>query len=124
MMRFVVDECTGPKVSAWLKAQGHDVFSVFEDARGLDDEDIIRKAETEDRVIITNDKEFGEKAYWQHRPLSGVVVLRLSDERPVSKIRVLSKLLASHSDRLLRHHTTVTEARVRSTPIQPPEGTE
>ena len=52
-MSGLVDECTGPQVSAWLKAQGHDVFSILDDARGLDDEAIIRKAETEDRIIIT-----------------------------------------------------------------------
>ena len=28
-MRFLVDECTGPGVAAWLAGQGHDVFSVF-----------------------------------------------------------------------------------------------
>ena len=34
-MRFLVDECTGPKVAEWLRGQGHEVFSVFEEARGL-----------------------------------------------------------------------------------------
>lgn len=28
-MRFLVDECTGPKVAAWLRGEGHEVFSVF-----------------------------------------------------------------------------------------------
>jgi predicted nuclease of predicted toxin-antitoxin system len=36
-MRFLVDECTGPGVARWLTQQGHDVFSVFDDARGGDD---------------------------------------------------------------------------------------
>ena len=25
-MRFLVDECTGPKVAQWLRDQGHEVF--------------------------------------------------------------------------------------------------
>ena len=33
-MRFLVDECTGPAVARWLREQSHDVFSVFEEARG------------------------------------------------------------------------------------------
>lgn len=37
-MRFLVDECTGPSVARWLREQGHDVFSVFEQARGKDNE--------------------------------------------------------------------------------------
>jgi hypothetical protein len=36
-MRFLVDECTGPAVAAWLKDQGYDVFSIFEKARGIND---------------------------------------------------------------------------------------
>ena len=45
-MRFLVDECTGPAVAAWLREQNHEVFSVFDEARGLDDDEIIRKAFT------------------------------------------------------------------------------
>ena len=43
-MRFLVDECTGPAVAKWLQRSHHDVFSVYDKARGLDDESIIEKA--------------------------------------------------------------------------------
>ena len=43
-MRFLVDECTGPAVAGWLRDNGHDIFSVFDEARGMADDDIIRKA--------------------------------------------------------------------------------
>ncbi len=33
-MRFLVDECTGPAVARWLRDQSHEVFSVYEGARG------------------------------------------------------------------------------------------
>lgn len=36
-MRFLVDECTGPSVARWLREQGHNVVSVYEQMRGLDD---------------------------------------------------------------------------------------
>lgn len=54
-MRFIVDECTGPAVAEWLRNQNHEVFSVFEEARGMDDNDIIQKAHEENWIIITND---------------------------------------------------------------------
>ena len=62
-MRFLVDECTGPVAASWLRDQSNDVFSVFDEARGMDDEDIIRKARAEQRFLITNDKDFGDKVY-------------------------------------------------------------
>ena len=62
-MRFLVDECTGPAVAAWLRHQKHEVYSVFEQSRGMSDEDIIQKAASENWILITNDKDFGDKVY-------------------------------------------------------------
>jgi len=76
-MKFMVDECTGPGVASWLRNQDHDVFSVFDEARGMDDEGIITKALEDDRILITNDKGFGEKVYRDGRLHKGVILLRL-----------------------------------------------
>ena len=56
-MRFLVDECTGPAVALWLRNQSHEVFSVFEEARGMSDDGILAKAYSEDWILITNDKD-------------------------------------------------------------------
>jgi predicted nuclease of predicted toxin-antitoxin system len=80
-MRFLVDESTGPAVARWLREQQHEVFSVYEAARGLSDDEVIQKAYAENRILITNDKDFGEKVYRERRPHKGVVLLRLDDER-------------------------------------------
>jgi len=42
-MRFLVDGSTGPAVARWLRGQGHEVLSVYEEARGLPDDDVIRR---------------------------------------------------------------------------------
>ena len=49
-MRFLVDECTGPTVARWLRNQGHDVSSVYEENQGLNDGSILKKANTEKRI--------------------------------------------------------------------------
>ncbi|NBT35678.1 MAG: hypothetical protein EBT03_09105 [Betaproteobacteria bacterium] len=33
-MRFLVDECTGPAVARWLRERSHEVFSIYDSARG------------------------------------------------------------------------------------------
>ena len=112
-MRFLVDECTGPAVASWLKDHKHEVFSVFDEARGIDDDDVIQKAVDEKRILITNDKDFGDKVYRDGRLHRGVILLRLEDERSDSKIRVLSHLLDTYSDRLPDSFLVVTEKQVR-----------
>lgn len=112
-MRFLVDECTGSKVAHWLREQGHEVFSVFDDARGADDEWIIQKAFAENWLLITNDKDFGEKVYRERHAHHGVIFLRLADERAANKIAVLKQLLASYAERLPDQFVVVTETQVR-----------
>jgi hypothetical protein len=41
-MRFLVDESTGPSVARWLRGQGHQVFSIYEESRGITDEEVIQ----------------------------------------------------------------------------------
>ena len=112
-MRFLVDECTGPKVARWLRDQGHEIFSVYDEARGMDDEDIIRKADAEDWILITNDKDFGEKVYRERRPHRGVIFMRLADERVANKTEVLRRLIEGYADELPNRFVVVTETRVR-----------
>ena len=112
-MRFLVDECTGTAVARWLREHEHDVFSVYEEARGMDDHDVAQKAFIENRILITNDKDFGERIYRERQPHRGIVLLRLEDERAAIKIDVLRQLIASYADRLAGQYVVVTETRVR-----------
>ena len=112
-MRFLVDESTGPAVARWLREQGHEVFSVYGESRGLGDDEIIRKAYTENWILITNDKDFGEKVHRERRPHKGVVLLRLEDERAIVKIETIRKLLEKYSSRLADNFVVVNERRVR-----------
>lgn len=114
-MRFLVDECAGPRVAEWLLGEGHEVFSVFDETKGLSDDEILNKAFDEHWILITNDKDFGEMVFRERRPHHGVVFLRLDDERAVSKIAVLQDLLLNHANRLPERFVTVTETKVRFT---------
>ncbi len=112
-MRFLVDECAGPFVAEWLRASEHEVFSVYEEARGLVDDEVISAAYYGDYILVTNDKDFGEKVYRERRPHKGIVLMRLDDERAANKVEVLRRLLEAYADRLAGHFVVVTEKRVR-----------
>jgi len=112
-MRFLVDECTGPKVAAWLREQGHDVFSVYDEARGMKDQAILQQADSENRILITNDKDFGELVSRDQCAHRGVILIRIDDERSGNKITVLRKLLNNYADRLADEFVVVTDTRIR-----------
>jgi len=83
----------------------------------MTDDSILAKAYSEDRILITNDKDFGEMVCREKRPNHGVVFLRLRDERAASKIDAIKKLLDRHKDQLADTFVVVTETQVRFTQV-------
>lgn len=112
-MRFLVDECTGPAVARWLEERGHDVVSVYDDAPGIADAEVLRRAHAEERILVTNDKDFGERVYRERFPHCGIVLLRLDNERSQNKIDVLRRLLEEYAERLPNRFVVATAEQVR-----------
>jgi len=112
-MRFLVDECTGTRVSSWLAQQGYEVHCIYGEARGASDDEILKKAYAENWILVTNDKDFGELIYRTRRVHHGIIFLRLTDERSTAKIESLRLLLDRYADRLPEAFVVVTESKVR-----------
>ena len=104
-----MDECAGPALAQWLYLQEHDVISIVPDNRGLDDRSILQWAATDNRIVITCDKGFGELVFRHRLPHRGVILLRLEDETPTRKIAMLNYLLGEASHLLEDSFVVVTE---------------
>jgi predicted nuclease of predicted toxin-antitoxin system len=112
-MHFLVDECTGSTVARWLRDQGYEAFSVYAEVRSIIDDDILQKALNENWILITNDKEFGDKIFREGSLHRGIIFLRLDNERATNKINKLQLLLENYADRLPEQFVVVTENKVR-----------
>ncbi|HUQ72009.1 MAG TPA: DUF5615 family PIN-like protein [Planctomycetaceae bacterium] len=115
-MRFLVDECTGPHVARHLAALGHDVYSVYDSARGSSDTEVLARANAEQRILITSDRDFGEAVFRRGEPHCGIVLLRLEVERTAGKIDVIDRLLSQWAAELPGRFVVASEARVRFRP--------
>lgn len=112
-MKFLIDECVGTTVSEWLKDRGLDAVSVYDDQCGIKDDAVLNKALSESRILITSDKDFGDMIFRDKKLHSGVVLLRLSDERPLNKIKVIEQVLKNHSADLFGNFLVATEKTIR-----------
>lgn len=112
-MKVLADENIGLEVVAFLRARGIDIDSITEISPGISDAAVLVKAVEEDRILLTSDTDFGELVYHVGQEHSGVILLRLDDERNVNKIRVLTDLLDKYADDLAGSFTVVTEINVR-----------
>jgi predicted nuclease of predicted toxin-antitoxin system len=79
----------------------------------------MQKAADENWILITSDKDFGEKVYREQRSHQGIILLRLEDERSANKIDTLQRLLEKYSEQISDNFVVVTEQRVRFARLQP-----
>ena len=79
----------------------------------MTDDDVLAKAHTENWILITNDKDFGEMVFRERKSHRGIIFLRLQDERAASKIDAIRKLLAGYVDQLPDAFVVVTETQIR-----------
>jgi predicted nuclease of predicted toxin-antitoxin system len=116
MPKFIIDECTGIAVVHFMREQGYDVVGVSEAMPQASDFDILQCAVAEQRIVVTNDKDFGDMVFRDKRRHLGVLLLRLADDRVETKIRVLAAVLAHHADHLENRFVVATEENIRLRP--------
>ena len=75
-MRFLADESCDHAVVRALRAAGFDVVAVAEVTPRTSDEAVIERAAREGRVLLTEDKDFGQLVYASARSTAGVILLR------------------------------------------------
>jgi predicted nuclease of predicted toxin-antitoxin system len=112
-MKFLVDECTGPTVAHWLEQRGHDVFSVYDRARGIDDDKVIGIAQAEGRILITNDRGFGRKSFANDARITASFFFAWLTNGPPTRFACLINLISQYSDALSSRFVVVTETPVR-----------
>lgn len=117
-MRFLANENIERPIVDHLRDAGHDVACIGELAPGASDEEVLRLADTESRLVLTNDKDFGEMAYRENRASAGIVLLRLEAQDGAEKAARLAHILPAIEERLPRHFAVVTERRVRMRPLR------
>lgn len=116
-MRFLADENFPKNAVLALQQQGHNVLWIRIDAPGSSDQGILARAQAEERIILTFDKDFGELAFCFGLPAtSGIVLFRLPLLKPTSLINIVISALATQSD-WSGLFTVVESDRIRIRPL-------
>ena len=111
-MRFLTDRCAGRRLAEWLRNVGHDVLEARNLGPDPGDRALLELAETENRVLITIDKDFGEFIYL-HR-VSHAGLIRLPDVRMHQRIELVEEVIGNYIQTLEERATiTIRGGRVR-----------
>jgi predicted nuclease of predicted toxin-antitoxin system len=116
-MRIIANENISAGAIHSLRSTGYDVISVKETMRGATDMEILHRAQSEQCLIITNDKDFGELAFRMRLPSQcGVVLFRLSGKDPESDNQRIIEVLNSRND-WQGHFAVVDDLKIRIRPL-------
>lgn len=112
-MKFLLDESAEFRLAAYLKHLGHDVTAIAHDyPHALPDPEVLAIARREQRILVTNDRDFGELIFRRRLPHCGVIFFRLRDQSVETKLAWLQQILRDYADQL-DQFLVVTERRVR-----------
>ncbi len=115
-MKFLLDACASSRsLEASLTADGHDVLSARRLRPGAADEELLALAYREERILVTEDKDFGELVFVRRLPHPCIV--RFVEMRVAEKVEAMRDLIERHASALAPGVlVVVTNERLRVRP--------
>lgn len=117
-MRFIANENVEKRIVNALRKNNHDVVYCAELKSRMDDDIILQMANKEKRILITNDKDFGELIYIQRKIAYGVLLLCFQTENSLHKSKIINEVLEKYKDKIPHHFVTISERKVRIRPLK------
>ena len=113
--KFYLDQMFSVEVAQALSKGGYDVVRASDTGLArADDHEILQRAISENRILITLDEHFGD---WVILPLSrhpGVIRLKVHPTTSENVLKILVPFLSLHSKKQFRDHLVIlSEKRVK-----------
>ena len=117
-IRLLADVNIEKPIVDYLVKKGYDVRWIPNYDCKMSDGNLLKMANDERRLLLTNDKDFGELVFLQKKLLLGVVLFRVKGQDVVLKVKLIKKLMENHGDKLMNHFTVINENKVRIYPME------
>jgi predicted nuclease of predicted toxin-antitoxin system len=108
-MRWLADECVAATVVMQLRAAEHDVIYMAEDGSGTVDRAVLLLAQEEARLLLTEDKDFGELVFRSRMAAPGIVLLRLGVYDGHTKWKRLQAAIAQYGLEMFGRYVVVED---------------
>ena len=112
-IKFIADVNVEKILVDYLIGNGYDVKWIPDYNRKMFDDELLDLANREKRILITNDKDFGEITFLQRKLSMGIILIRVKGQKAEDKVKLFKKLLHNYSDKLLNHFTVITKEKIR-----------
>ncbi len=113
VIRFLADVNVEKGIVDYLLRKGYDVKWIPDYNCEIDDEGLLALANNEKRVLITNDKDFGELTFLQKQHSVGIILLRVKGQKVKDKVELIEKLIMNYNEKILNHFIVMTKTKLR-----------
>ena len=116
-MRFLLDAHISRLIAEFIQGMGHDCVHAEAISRGLLDEEIMRIANDEHRILLTSDKDFGELVFRSGIRTPGIVLLRIRTSLESDRLAILEKHWQVIEQNIQGFFVVVSNHQVRRSPL-------
>jgi predicted nuclease of predicted toxin-antitoxin system len=112
-LRFLADESCDYAIVRALRAEGYDVLAVGEIMPRSDDRSLIRQANVERRILLTEDKDFGWLVFISHEDSAGVILIRFPGNKRKTMSEAVLRIVNEYKEKLLNTFAVVQPGHIR-----------
>ena len=112
-MRWLVDECVHGSLVTELRGAGHDVLYAAESLQKTADLNLAEIAQSTGRLVITEDRDFGQIVFQAKKSVPGIVYLRIGLRDRAQRWPKLKLLIEQFGERLYGHYVVIDGRQVR-----------
>ena len=116
-MNFVADECVPESIIARLRIDGHTVHTIRDTNGGATDPNVLAIAVSQQAVLLTQDKDFGELVFRLQLNHCGIVLIRLGGVAIDERAELVANVVANRASELPNAFCVISSNNVR---IRPP----
>lgn len=112
-MKFLADVNIESLIVKHLRKLNYDVKWMLEEDPFVKDEDILEISFKEKRVLLSNDKDFGELVFKENRNVFSVILLRFPQDDVELKVEVIDNLINKYKTKIENKFTVISKNKVR-----------
>lgn len=116
-MRFLIDANVPRQIADALIRAGHDVDRSVVLHPGETDASVLARAEADQRIVITQDRDFGELVFRRGQHCRGVLFLRLAGLGNDEKSALVVTVVAHHETQLIGNFAVLERDSLRIRPL-------
>ncbi|HEX9838922.1 MAG TPA: DUF5615 family PIN-like protein [Anaerolineales bacterium] len=112
-LRFLADESCDFGVVQALRAEGYDVIALTEITSRTTDSEVIAQAYSEKRILLTEDKDFGQLVFASQADSAGVILIRYPGNARKSLQEAIIKLIRQQGSDIQSAFVVMQPGQVR-----------